>query len=101
LIDQAYVAQQNIPYGSANPLFESLIRVPSIVAKAFKDGPSTVVNFACQQRDKEGPYYELFPIDQKVQAVKDRWNQMDTRQKVFVVGVTLLALLIAIPLLVK
>ncbi len=101
LIDQAYVAQQNIPYGSATPLFEPLIRVPIIAAKVFKDGPSTVLNFACQQIDKEGPYYELFPIDQKIQAVKDKWNQMDTRQKVFVVGVTLITLLVAIPLLVK
>jgi len=102
LIDQAYVAQQNIPYGSATPLFEPLIRVPIIAAKVFKDGPSTVFNFACQQIDKEGPYYELFPIDQKIQAVKDKWSQMDTRQKVLVVvGVTLITLLVAIPLLVK
>jgi hypothetical protein len=102
LIDQAYVAQQNIPYGSATPLFELLIRVPIIAAKVFKDGPSTVFNFACQQIDKEGPYYELFPIDQKIQAVKDKWSQMDTRQKVLVVvGVTLITLLVAIPLLVK
>ena len=101
LIDQAYVAQQNISYGSATPLFEPLIRVPIIAAKVFKDGPSTVFNFACQQIDKEGPYYELFPIDQKIQAVKDKWNQMDTTQKVLVVGVTLITLLVAIPLLVK
>ena len=101
LIDQAYVAQQNIPYGSTTPLFEALIRAPIIAAKVFKDGPSTVVNFACQQIGKEGRYYELFPIDQKIQVVKDRWKQMDTRQKVLVVGVTLITLLIAIPLLVK
>ena len=57
------------------------------------------MNFVCQQRDKSGPYYELFPIDQKVQEAKNRWNNMDTKQKALFIGVAGLALLIAIPLL--
>ncbi len=101
IIDQAYIAQQNIPYGSAHPLFEALIRVPVITAKVFKDGPSTIVNFVCQQRDKSGPYYDLFPIDQKMQAVKNWWRTIDTKQKALVIGVAILALLIAIPLFIK
>jgi len=97
IIDQAYVAQQSTPYASAGPLFEALVRVPIVIAKVFKDGPSTVVNFICQQRDRTGPYYELFPIDQKIQSVKDWWNGMNTQQKIFVVGFIVLTLLVAIP----
>jgi len=101
IIDQAYIWQQSVPViPQSEPVFRVLVRAPITVAKAFKDGPSAVVNFVCQQRDGAGPYYELFPIDQKVQAVKDRWNGMDTKQKAFAVGVTVLALLIAIPLIV-
>ncbi|WP_322509521.1 hypothetical protein, partial [Anaerolinea sp.] len=95
MIDQAYVAQQSVP--RISPAFETFVRAPIVVVKAFKDGPSTVVNFVCQQRDRSGPYYDLFPIDQKIQAAKDWWNGMDTKQKIFVVGFTVLALLIAIP----
>ena len=99
-IDQAYAAQQTVPYGSAPPSFEVLVRAPIIIAEMLKKGPSTVVNFVCQQRDKSGPYYQLFPIDQKVQAAKDQWNNMDTKQKALFIGFTGLALLISIPLLI-
>ncbi|MFO3797351.1 MAG: hypothetical protein ACK8QZ_08745, partial [Anaerolineales bacterium] len=98
MIDQAYVWQQSVP--RISPPFEIIVRVPIMMAKVFKDGPSTVVNFICQQRDGAGPYYELFPIDRKVQSVKNWWNEMDIKQKIFVAGFTVLALLIAIPAIV-
>ena len=101
IIDQAYLWQQSVPVVSpqSEMLFETFVRLPIIAAKTFKDGTSTVVNFICQQRDRSGPYYELFPIDQKVQSIKDRWNEMDTKQKAFAIGYAVLALLIAIPIL--
>jgi len=100
IIDQAYLWQQSVPVVSPQSelMFRVLVQGPIIVAKAFKDGASTAVNFACQQKDKSGPYYELFPIDQKVQAAKEWWNKMDTKQKAVVIGYTILALLIALPL---
>lgn len=99
LIDQAYIWQQSVPVVSpqSEAVFRLLVRAPISVAKTFKDGPSAVVNFICQQREGAGPYYELFPIDQKVQAIKNWWNGMNTQQKIFVVGFTVLTLLVAIP----
>ena len=102
LIDQAYLWQQSVPVVSpqSEMLFRVFVRWPITAAKALKDGPSTIVNFICQQRDRSGPYYELFPIDHKVQSIKGRWNEMDAKQKAFTIGYAVLALLIAIPVLI-
>lgn len=45
IIDQAYIWQQSVPVVSpqSEVVFRALVRVPIIVAKAFKDGPSTVI----------------------------------------------------------
>lgn len=104
LIDQAYIWQQSVPYGGfggGQPLFEALVRAPIFVAKVFKDFLSAPLNIVCQQTQKQGPYYELFPLDQKMQAVKDAWVSMGIRQKVVTVSSTALVLLIVTALLVK
>jgi hypothetical protein len=67
--------------------------------KLVKDYASTPYNFYCQQKAKEGTYYEMFPADKKVNELKNHWNGLSTTGKVTVIVVAIIVVLIAIPIL--
>jgi len=66
----------------------------NIVAKKFKDYGAVGISFVCQQVEREGPYYDLFPLDQKIQQVRLKWQKMDTKHKIVVVAYAVVVLLV-------
>jgi hypothetical protein len=90
-IDQAIVDVRQVPPNPYNPLLETY-RSAVVAAKFMKDNISTGYNIACQLIKQEGMYYD------GARGIQDRWNQLTTTQKVFVVSYIVLAIAISIPL---
>jgi len=60
---------------------------------------STAVSIVCQQVQHEGIYYDVFPIDEKIDEVEDSWSNMTTLQKAttIAIGIGIIATALAIP----
>ena len=87
ILDKLNAAMQSVP--PSNPVIATAKFAVS-AAELFRKVASTPVNMVCQQWEREGPYYEIFPIDKHIANFTDRWNRMSSLQKVAWGTVTIL-----------
>jgi hypothetical protein len=55
--------------------------------EAARNTVATPYNFVCQQVKRQGTYYEMLPLDEMVEDIGDRWNQMSLTEKAVTVAI--------------